>query len=284
MATLRGSYPHPVLDDTDDVESTFQILNPHVIPSVEDVEVSFEIRMNDADIERMLQAGQAEYRFRWTCSSTIDNDTLGQTETTPLADSIRHRGWIDQRRIRGPVRVSVSIVASREVQDYRLAAQHSDYSGATFRLRPGDVIADAGTFEFEPDKLYDPLKPPLSSCFRFEPNDSVRKGIKVRFYDDDRVLVQFPPKLLTDFAGIANRPELQISLVVLPALMETISWIQKNLSEDGEDLDDRRWAQAILDMMDRSGGREASSLDLAQTILTHQLDRALELLTEGEDE
>ena len=265
MATLRGSYPHPVLDDTDDVSTTFEVLNVSVVPTVEDVEVSFEVRMTDPDIGQLLKEGRAEYRFRWTCSATIDDDTLGQTRTTPLADSTRHQGWIDQHRIRGPVSVSVMIVATEELLEYRLAAQHVDYQGASFRLRPGDVIADAGFFEFEPD-------------------DQVRKGIRVRFYDDDRVLVRFAPQLYTDFASLGDRPELQISLVVLPSLIATISYIQSNQGDDGEDLRDRRWVQVILGLMEQVGRIDDPPLDLAQGILSHQLDRALGQLTEGDDD
>lgn len=284
MATLRGSYPHPVLDDTDDVSTTIEVLNVSVVPTVEDVEVSFEVRMTDPDVGQLLKDGRAEYRFRWTCSATIDNDTLGQTRVTPLADSTRHQGWIDQHRIRGPVSVSVMIVATEELLDYRLGAQHVDYQGASFRLRPGDVIADAGFFEFEPDKMYDPLKPPLASCFQFKPDDQVRKGIQVRFYDDDRVLVRFAPQLYADFASLGDRPELQISLVVLPALIATISYIQSNQGDDGEDLRDRRWLQVILGLMEQVGRIDDPPLDLAQGILSHQLDRALAQLTQGDDD
>ena len=284
MTTLRGSYPHPVLDASDDVDTTFEVLNVSFLPTVEDVEVSFEVRMTDTDIGRLLSDGSASYRFLWTCSATIDNDSLGRTRVTPLANTIRHQGWIDQHRIRGPVSVSVMIVAAEDLLEYRLAGQHADYQGAFFRLRPGDVIADAGYFEFEPDKMYDPLKPPLASCFDFRPDDQLRKGVQARFYDPDRVLVRFAPQLYTDFANLRDRPELQISLVVLPALMDTINFIQKNQGDGGEDLHDRRWVKAILGLVETVGNLEDSSLTLAQGILRHQLDRALAQLTEGFDD
>ena len=88
----------------------------------------------------------------------------------------------------------MSIIAAAEIEDYRLRSQHPDYGDATFHLQPGDVIADGGYFEFEPDKLFDPLHPPLGSCFRFVSDPRLRKGIGVRFHDDEYVVVEFPPE------------------------------------------------------------------------------------------
>lgn len=285
MAIARGSYPHPVLDDSDDVASTFEVFNASITPTVEDVEIRFQVRMSDPDISSLLDAGQARYRIRWSCSSTIDGGVLDEPKTVHYADSVGFTGWIDQRRIRRTVRVEVAIIATSELTHYRLGAQHPDYGNADFHVQPGDVIADGGSFEFQPDKLFDPLNPPVGSCFKFVARSDLRKGLRVRFHEDDHVLVEFPEQRLAEFGAIADRPELQISLVVLPALMEAVSYIRQNADSPGdEDLSDKLWYQALTKLIDGTGLPYDRPFEVAQRILGNPLDLVLTRLMEQEDE
>lgn len=287
MAATRGSYPHPVLDYSDDVASTFEVFNVTVTPTVEDVEVGFQVRMTDPDLQALIEAGRARFNFRWTCGSTITGGALDDARAVQMADSTRYTAWIDQRDVRRKVRVQVSVIATEEMVDYRLAAQHADYGTATFHVQPGDVLADAGYFEFAPDKLFDPLNPPVGSCFRFVPDTRLRKGVAVRFHHDQFVLVAFPESLLAEFHALAGRPDLQIGLVVLPALMETIAFIRSNdaVGDTGEDLSDRLWYEAIRGLVEGVGSFEDSPLTLAQRILANPIDATLSLsLQQVEDD
>lgn len=90
------------------------------------------------------------------------------------------------------MRVDLSIVATDEIPDYRLRHQHPDYGDAAFHVLPGDMLADAGSFEFAPDKLYDPLNPPIGSCFAFVAAPGLRKGLSISFLGDEQVVVSFP--------------------------------------------------------------------------------------------
>lgn len=284
MNSNRGSFPHPVLDDTDDVSASFELFNVNFTPAVEDVEINFQLRMTDPQIQSLIDTGEAKYYFRWKCSSTIASGSLDGATATPMADSTRYTGWIDQRRIRGKVRISVTLVAAKEIPRYRLDSQHADYGNSDFHLYPGDLIADAGYFEFEPHKLFDPLNPPVGACFKFVIDERLTKGLQVRFYEDDHVLVFFPPRLLAEFGSLRNRPDMQISLVVLPALMETISFIRQS-DQLGEDLSDRPWAIFIRDLIDQTGAKDDSPLSLAQKILENPIDRTLSLTMQAtEDE
>ncbi|WP_343317517.1 hypothetical protein AAFM46_09475 [Arthrobacter sp. TMP15] len=275
--STRGSYPHPVLDASDDVNASFEMFHVSIAPSIDDVEVKFQLRMDEPLIQALLQDGTARYSFRWSCSSTIATGELGAEVKLHHADSISYVGWIDQESIRGTVRIDVKIIAVRGLEQYRLQSQHSDYGEATFRVLPGDVLADAGYFDFEPDKLYDPLSPPVGSCFRFAVDSKLKRGLSVRFDDDDHVLVAFPEKVLPGFGMLRNRQDLQISLVVLPALMETISFIKENeaAGDDGEDLTDRKWYTAVRRLIEEVGSFDQRSFELAQKILGNPLDNSL---------
>src|SRR5690349_367087 len=115
MAVRRGSYPHPILGDTNDVSSVFEALNFTVAPSVDDIQVRFQVRMDDPDMKKLLDNGEARYSVRWTCSSTISSRELNPTPVLHHADGETLEGWIDQQDVRGKVRVEVQIIATAAI-------------------------------------------------------------------------------------------------------------------------------------------------------------------------
>ncbi|MCQ1996863.1 hypothetical protein [Arthrobacter sp. zg-Y1171] len=273
-AAKRGSYPHPVLDASDDVSTEFQVLNAVVTPTVNDVEVKFQVRMTDPDIQALLDTGLARYSFRWTCSSTIAAGELGATVQQRHVDGATYVGSIDQEDVRRLVIVELRIVAIHAIPNHRLTNQNPEYGNATFSILPGDVLAEGGSFQFEPEKRYDPLMPPVGSCFRFESDPKRTKGIDVKFFDDEYVLVTFPERLQPHFA--AAGPEIQIGLVVLPALMEAVNFIKANESSDSsEDLTEKSWYTALFKLISENGSLAHPTFELAQKMLGYPLDTAL---------
>jgi len=286
-ATKRGSYPHPVVDASDDVNSIIEVFNVTVAPAVDDVEIRFQVRMDDPDIQELMNAGVARLSFRWKCGSTLASEELEPDRATTHIDSVSFVAWIPQERIRRSVRVEIKVVALKPVSGYRLRGQHRDYGDSSFDVARGDVLADGGTIVFEADKLYDPLNPPIGSCFQFIADETLRRGIRVRWGDDEFVTVRFPAAALSGLGALAARPDLQISLVVLPALMETIIFIKENADPaNGEDLSHKLWYQAIAKLVEAHGSLEDRAFDLAQKILNNPLDLALEipLSVEEDDE
>ena len=269
----RGSYPHPIVDAADDVASDFEVLNVLVDPSQQDIEITYEVRTDDSDLLNLLDSGSAVHSLRWRCSSTISTGEMSPTEYQRMPAGFRLRAWLDQQLVRGDVVAEVRVVAAKDLRGYRWTNQHVDYGDARFDLLSGDILADAGSFQFDAHKMYDPLDPPLGSCFKFIRSTSLRKRIKAAFDDDDAVYVKIPAKTFDDFKLFAHRPDLQVALIVLPALMETLSFIKTN--GDDEPLDDKAWFVAITKLVEAHGGWEQSLLDLAQKILESPIDTAI---------
>lgn len=287
MASMRGSFPHPVLDDSDDVGSFLEVCNVAVTPSISDVEIRYEVRSDDSDLRGLIASGAARHSLRWTCSATIATQ-----EVTPTLERITYQGvglttTIDQRGIRGTVNVEVRVVAVERIVEHRWVRQHEDYGDSTFAIEPGDVIALGGVFSFDAEKYYDPMRPPIGSCFRFSEKDAHRPGLEVAFDGDEYVEVTLPTDALHQMRQLAAQPALQIAVVVLPALMRTIEFI-KDAAEDpeGEDLSDRLWYRAIMDLIEKHGSVDDPALVLAQRILDNPSDKGLSaaiVLDLGED-
>lgn len=276
MAKSSGSFPHPVLGHADDVASTFDIVNVYVTPAVEDIEVKFRYKTDDPDLTRLLNRGEAELIAWWTCPVTMTSRRLELSVQQIHADGQTYVGWIDQREVRDNVDVDVSVIATTRMPAFSWANQHVDYGFATFDIRKGDILAEGGSFRFSANKLYDPMQPPLGSCFRITPDSTVKKGMKLDFSDDEQVIVRMSEDMIAGLQSIGHRPDLQISLVVLPALMQTITFIQKNESDPAdEDLSNTPWYLTVRDLMRVSNRDSEAALDIAQEILQHPTTKVL---------
>lgn len=276
MARRSGSFPHPVLGHEDDVSSSFEIVNVYVTPGIEDIEVKFRYKTDDPDLTRLLSGGDATLIAWWRCAVTMSSGRLELIVHKDHADGITYKGWVDQRGVRDNVDVEISVVADTRMSTFSWTNQHPDYGLATFDIRKGDILAEGGGFKFSANKMYDPMQPPLGSCFRITPDSAIKRGMTLDFSDSDQIIVRMSDDMISGLQGVSHRPDLQISLVVLPALMETIYFIQKNESDPAdEDLSDTPWYRAIKELMDLSSGNFDGALAIAQQILEHPLTKVL---------
>lgn len=279
----RGSYPHPVIDASDDVASNFEVLNVLVDPSQQDIEITYEIRTDDPDLIKLLENNDAMHSLRWRCSSTISVDDMKPEVTHRTPTGFKLRAWLDQQLVKGNVVANVRVILNNDLKGHRWEKQHTDYGDARFDLLQGDILAEAGTFIFSAEKLFDPLDPPIGSCFSFKRSTSRNKRILVTYDSDDTVIVQIPAKTFDDFKLFGHRPDLQIALVVLPALMDTLRFIKEN--RDEEPLDDKAWFNTIEKLVEDRGGWDQNILEIAQKILESPIDTAIRtgIVTEEEE-
>ncbi|QJS15558.1 hypothetical protein HK412_04285 [Corynebacterium glutamicum] len=275
MATIVGSYPHPVLGNQDDVSSNFQLQNAQFKPDVDDIEISFRVASDDPDLTRMLKSGEAELMARWDCPVTMSNGYLELDVVRQHADGTSFKGWLDQREVREDVRIDIFVVASKTISEFSWQNQHEDYAQDKFEIRKGDLLANGGFFTIKVGKLYDPMDPPVGSCFRITVDPIQKREIKVNFDDDEQVVILMSKEMASGFQELSFRPDLQISLVILPALMETIIFIQKNQSDDSEeDLSDKTWFQTVSSLL-RSIDSETSPIAIAQQLLGDVVTKVL---------
>ena len=188
---------------------------------------------------------------------------------------------LNQDDLAGRFRVEPEITAVVANDSYSLVKQNPDYGDTTFAIMPGDLLAHAGTLEIDAEKSYDPLNPPIDACFRFELDPTVPRGIDVDFSEQDYVVVRIASETYIPFTALAGQPQIQISMIMMPALMAALSFIQGGDAE-GDLLDDFGWARALKTLIDRLKVAEASPLVQAQAILDDPIGQAARTLFEVE--
>lgn len=271
-----------MLDDSDDVLSEFVVANVLIEPGVDVIDVRFDLKLTDPTIEAMLEDRSARLSVKWRCSSTMLTREMALTPTASIQGFHRYGFAVAQEEVLGDVRVSVRVVAARHIEPYQLQNQNPEYGGALFEVFTGDLLADGGVFEFNPRKAHDPLVPPLESCFRFESVGGPKRSLDVQLGDPDQVVVSFPEETFALFAAQQGRPEVQVSLVVLPALVTVLWRMQRNrewAANDEESFRDFAWFRAINGAIQRLGCENDDPFVQAKKILdTNPISAALATL------
>jgi len=210
---------------------------------------------------------------------------LGVRKIKVHEDGYSYEASIDQQLIRGRVAIDINVVSLAHNANFQWEMQHSDYAGYEFDIQPGDILALGGVLEFDVEKDYDPMSPPLGSCFRIVRDQYGGRVVRVDFSDPDQVLIYVPEAIAQGLLNNSSYPDLQISSVVLPALMETIDKIWRNGQEvEEEDFSERGWFDSVKRKMDAVP--DGGLFEVAQRMLDHPVERVITLSfleEEGDD-
>lgn len=279
-----GGYPHPVINGTDDVCSAFEVKNVTIEPFVDDVRVTFDVEFDDPTLRRLIDDGTARLSLKWRCPATLMNGEFEPDAQSVIAERTRFVASFPQEDIIGLVTVYVKVVATQPLRDFSWERQNVDYDGATFEIFAGDVLADGGMFSFEPDKAYDPMRPPMESCFGFEQAGPGVKQVRIRLDDSEKVMIQLPKETFALFVQQNGRPDVQTSLVVLPALAQTL-WRLKTLDDHDGSFEDRTWFRALNGVIAARRCADDDPFTQAQKILEgNPIERAFAELIRDQDE
>ncbi|WP_426705641.1 hypothetical protein [Corynebacterium auriscanis] len=283
MNTKNQSFPHPVMGNGDDVSSLLTIDNLRIGPTPVDTEIRFRITTDDRQLIDLVNKGDVEPVMFWHCRTTLTSEL---EKLVPLKN--RQNGWeyevfIDQEKIRDEVGVSVEMIAARNLQNFHWSNQHPDYGSSTFDVRAGDYVALPGSFKFKAAKLFDAMNPPLSSFFDIIVDPKIRGHLEVDFDDDDQIRVRISEHVKEKLLHTGMPSSLKISLVVLPALIETLAFMEKQCNlEHGEDLTNRSWYVNLLNLLPHRSLTEDGPLKAAMHILREPYLEALST-TENEE-
>lgn len=279
MALQNGSFPHPVAGNGDDVNSSLAITNIIVSPSVEDVQFQFRLVTDDQQLMELVNHGKLDVVVFWHCRATLSSGVL-----EPLQVKRRIDGWgfhcqLDQENLRDRVDITVEIIAPDNLTSFRWEKQHPDYADSSFDVRRADYLGVVDGFHFDAAKLYDVMNPPLGSIFRMVEDPELKAPMKVDFADDEQIRIYLSPEVATGFRDLGYYSSLKLSLVVLPALMETISFISRmDSARDGEDLSNKTWYQQVKRLLAYHKADLNFPLESAQRLLGNPTQDALKTI------
>lgn len=260
------SFPHPVLGISDCISGTIDFTD-EVLSNKDSYRIKFELVQNNEELNRLLSEKKAEYFCEVTCTSTLYRNVYTSPERIITFE-------LPKRQVKGKVEFTCLLVSKCNIPGYVNVDAHSDYSGFTFDIDAGDVLAVFGKYSFNADIKYERLKA-VSEILTVIPTDEF--DVTNINLDSSKIEVQMPENDYEKFAGSYSGDEKYIpifhSSIVLNALLVALY----NLNN----YTDKFWAMAILYRLNE---KEFENLDIkesenipeiAQKLLGNPLNRLL---------
>ena len=261
MQINQRLYPHPVLSWFSD-DYPKGIFQPalQVTPNKSFFRLTLVCKTSSKALKALIADKKAAYCIHIECPSTRFRSAFPSFEESFEID-------IPVSDLEGKVEVTRTVVCMSPVRNYSTEEFHSDFSGRSFDLSPGDVMAVAETIEFPALKKDDELAKMPSIFSILRANDESPEDFDVDL-SDQKIKILLSPEIHRKFldlnADIALRATLCSSLLI-PALISALEHVRS--TDEASALFDRRWFNVLSKRM-RDIGIDANSLkDCSETSL-----------------
>lgn len=265
--SVNFSYPHPVLGNSDDIDS--KVFKP---PGVtfkfvsRDESVAFNItglETEHSDLNAYLKELKAVWHIRIICRNTYlrENFTTHESEW---------KHTFSGEDLVGTVYFEINLICLKQIPDYSPLKMHEDYGGAKFTINTGELLAVGSRFSCYIEKSFDPLKAPVASFIKVSQGDFKTGPFKVDF-EGNYIEILFSETDWSQYFGIKDRvPAVIHSSVVLPVLMEAIMVLDDHSSS--------RWAGRLNEILIQKGLDRTNAIETAQKLLDLPIQRTFDKL------
>lgn len=277
-------YPYPVLwDKNDDYKKPSKFLaEVEAKENFKNIKLKINFLLKDKEIEKLIKENKAEYVIHIEAPSTYFRELISTRETEINYD-------LKDNDILGRLQISFFILAKEDILDYKNSNFNEDYSGESFNLKKGSIIAIADSYRFDIEKNDDNLEK-VSSIFSICQKETVEQtGMTVDMNSDKIRIALNKPDYINYHQLSQNSNNINIinSVIIFPALIFIFEQLKK-------DFDDYKWFRALGKIFEKNNlslNKELLenqlSIDLAQRILNYPVERAFNSLkdeNDGDDE
>ena len=276
MRIRERAYPHPVLSQfSDDIQ-------PRDFTAVMNVRfdklyyyIDYSINMLNASLIQLISTGEAQYVVHVECRRNFfRKEYTSHNKTGSIS--------IESENLFGPVEVSFTVNAAKDIPTYVVDGAHPDYGNRSFAIMAGDFLAVAPTQTFEADKDYDVLKK-ISSIMQIEKKSEEDKDSPMSFeLEGNKICIYLSKNDFQRYSEVKVSPKITSTLcvtVVLPVLIEALFYMKQVQEADWEYERNRRWFRIIDDRLHNMGinirEHRISCCEAAQNLLEYPLVRTL---------
>lgn len=263
MRKFNASFPHPILGISDDISGDFSAVAEVQVRS-DFCTITAKFHTDNEYFQELVNSGQASFVIELNCTRTVYREFFKTGNINE--EYIFH---VPTSQVNAKVDVYFYICSNGSFT-YESETFNADYSGYSFKVSSGDILAYKGQTYFFVDK-YDPVLKKSSSIItliRDEETDRVKYE-----YSDNKIAIHLPHELFdfyrrtnTEYAGI------YYSTFAYPAILGAL---YKYSNGDPEEVQDLKWGVAIHEKIQRDSalrmkvesGDIESLMNAAQSIL-----------------
>lgn len=267
------SFPHPVLGISDDISGIIKT-DSAVRYYHDKTTISVTWNLDCQSLQNFISNKEASYCVEVICAGTLFRKTFASFENTQEL-------IINTCDLRNVVKLSFYIIATENMPNYSINEFNTDYSGYSFDIQKGDVLAIGGNSSFPAEKSWEALK--SVSSFMVVVKGTEKTGpIKYNF-DDQKIKIFLPKEDYDNYKlryKTDNLSAIFHSSMVLPALMGALNIVFTRL--DGNE--DKKWVEVLKVRLNSDEFKNKlkiksiesdNLLEIAQAILDNPLHRTL---------
>lgn len=281
MKVNERLYPHPVQAHfSDDLIGCMFQVTPQVLPGKHAYKFSVVAKTSSIDLVELIKNHKARYALHIECATTRFRKLI-----TSFEEEFHEE--IPAERLEGRVEMCSFVIAAEDIENYKNRNFHPDYSGASFTVSKGDVLAVGLDRHFDANKDIDPLQN-ISSIFKVKVNHNNNEPVEIELLGENIVilLAQQNFDVYAELRGDADLHPILASMIILPAMIHVLEAIKADIEQEENSLVDRRWYRVIHRKLLDKGYKpddpqmweDESSLVLAQKLIGDPLTVALKAL------
>ena len=282
-------YPYPVLwDKNDDYKKPSKFLaEVEAKENFKNIKLKINFLLKDKEIENLIKENKAEYVVHIEATSTYFRELISTRETEINYD-------LKDNDILGRLQMSFFILAKEDILDYKNSNFNEDYSGESFNLKKGKIIAIADSYRFDIEKNDDNLEK-VSSIFSICQKETVEQTGMTVDMNNEKIRIALNKTDYINYHQLSqnsNNINIINSIIIFPALIFIFEQLKKDFDEN--DFADYKWFRALRKIFEKNNQslnkdllENELSIDLAQKILNYPIERAFNSLKDenyGDDE
>lgn len=279
MNITNRLFAYPVLSDEKDdyIKSLFNVDFEQAMQGVNSLKLIFDIAMNCPELEQLILNGQAEYVIHLECSTTAFREVLRS-----VSKHIEHT--IPIGRVNGSFDAVAFVILKKNASNFYCTDWVDDYSGITFSLFPGSILAYQNLQSLDITKDYEEFTNAGSIFTIYKRITEDDRPAEINL-DSSKIRIGLGTKDYDIYAIYATKTELQAlfhSMLILPALV----YVFEELKQEGgeETYHNKEWFIALENAYSKRGivfmeevlYAEKTSYQLAQEAMELPLSKAFD--------
>lgn len=250
------AYPYPVLrppsfgDDYPNAEFEVDIDLERMSGGIV-ADLSVEFCLSDPDLLLLVEQHIAQYAVLIRSPRTHYRNLFSSFDTDIKTE-------FDAGQLSGRVEISPFLLCIKNIDSFRANGWHEDYSGMSFDIVAGSVLAEDVPKEYWIDTAEEA---PLGSIFAHSSNTQLQDGVWELQLEGDRVEISMSVSDSSNYSlarnNANNQPEGQYLMngLYLPALIVVLNCAD----QDEETYESYRWFSALNYRLEKAGCRPLGS-------------------------
>ena len=276
-------YPYPVLSGySDDYKDGQFDVSIDISRDGYDLKISFQAALTCQSLLDLIQNEKAKYVYHLECAQTGFR-TVSQT------NKVTETYILSSKQVNGKLQICPFVAAIQDITGYSSADFHNDYSGISFDIEAGCVLAVGKMVTVDISKDIDDLAN-TPSIFSITRNaDATCKQMLVD-YSGRKILIKLPLDDYYSYKQLGNMPQAKSilnSLTVIPALTYVLEELRAQSIDERSENADTLWyrtlSKALLNQfgcnIESENYNSQNFMELAQKLINNPISDAFKMLT-----